>query len=76
MIERKGLFVYFENVEVLDKLDKSIVNIFYVSEKEKYALIYFDSNRYRGVTEFLKRQEGITSFEDALTDVENYKFNA
>ena len=25
MIQRKGIIVYFENVEVLDKLDKNIV---------------------------------------------------
>ena len=38
MIERKGLIVYFENEEVLNKLDKNIVNIYYVSKKNKYPL--------------------------------------
>ena len=27
MIERKGLIVYFEDKEVLNKLDKNVVNI-------------------------------------------------
>ena len=33
MIERKGLIVYFEDKEVLNKLDKNVVNIYYVSER-------------------------------------------
>ena len=74
MIERKGLFVYFEDSKALDKLDKSIVNIFYVSEKEKYALIYFDSNRIRQVIDSISKNPDIISYEDALTDVENYSF--
>ena len=44
MIQRKGLIVYFENKEVLEKLDKTVVNIYYVSEKNKYAIIYCDLN--------------------------------
>jgi len=74
MIERKGLFVYFEKKEALDRLDKNIVRVFYVSEKEQYALIYFDKNRFNQVVEMIKRNKLITSYQDALTDVEKYSF--
>ena len=40
MIERKGLIVYFDNKEALNALDKNIVNIYYVSDKNNYAIIY------------------------------------
>jgi len=52
-----------------------LVNLFYVSEKEKYALIYFDVNKKKAVIDALKKNPGITSFEDALTEVDKYQFN-
>lgn len=74
MIERKGLIVYFEDKEVLEKLDKSIVRIYYVSEKEKYAIIYCDLNRYKPLCNQLSQTQGIISFEDALNNVEANSF--
>jgi len=74
MIQRKGLIVYFEDESVLTKLDKSIVNIYYVSKREKYAMIYVDANRYKPLCEQLKSLKGIISFEDSLLDVESKEF--
>lgn len=74
MIQRKGIIVYFENKEVLEALDKSIVNIYYVSEKSKYAMIYCDSNRYKPLCAQLKSLKGITSFENSLFEVEKNEF--
>ena len=74
MIERKGLLVYFEEKDVLEKLDKSIVRIYYVSEKEKYAVIYCDSNRYKPLCNQLSQLKGIVSFEDLKNDVEANSF--
>lgn len=74
MIERKSMIVYFEDKEVLNKLDKSIVNIYYVSEKNKYAVIYCDLNRYKPLCATLTKLEGITGFEDSLLEVEKNSF--
>ena len=74
MIERKGLIVYFEEKEVLEKLDKSVVRIYYVSEKEKYAIIYCDLNRYKPLCNQLSQTQGIVSFEDLLNNVEANSF--
>ena len=74
MIQRKGIIVYFEKKEVLDKLDKSVVNIYYVSEKNKYAIIYCDLNRYKPLCNQLSQMKGITSFEDSMNNVEDYGF--
>lgn len=74
MIERKGIIVYFENKEVLETLDKTIANIYYVSEKQKYAVIYCDSNRYKPLCAKLSQTPGIISFEDSLLEVENNSF--
>ena len=74
MIQRKGIIVYFDNVEVLEKLDKNIVNIYYVSEKSKYAMIYCDFNRYKPLCAELANLEGITGFEDSLLEVEANSF--
>ena len=74
MIERKGLFIYFDNMDALNRLDKNLIHVLYSSEKEQYALIYFDKNRYNQVVENLKKNKNITSYEDALTDVEKYNF--
>lgn len=74
MIERKGLIVYFENKEVLEKLDKTIVNIYYVSEKNNYAIIYCDLNRYKPLCNQLSNLEGIISFEDSMSNVEANSF--
>lgn len=74
MIERKGLIVYFENEEVLNKLDKNIVNIYYVSKKNKYAIIYCDLNRYKPLCQQLASMKGIVSFEDSQNEVEANSF--
>lgn len=74
MIERKGLIVYFETMEVLEKLDKSIVNIYYVSEKNNYAIIYCDLNRYKPLCNQLSQMKGIISFEDSMSNVEANSF--
>ena len=74
MIERKGLIVYFENKEVLEKLDKTIVNIYYISEKNNYAIIYCDANRYKPLCNQLSNLKGIIGFEDSMSNVEAKSF--
>jgi uncharacterized protein YlbG (UPF0298 family) len=74
MIERKGLIVYFENKEVLNKLDKNVVNIYYVSERNNYAIIYCDLNRYKPLCSQLQTMKGIISFEDSMSNVEANSF--
>ena len=74
MIERKGLIVYFEDKSVLEQLDKSIVRIYYISEKEKYAIIYCDMNRYKPLCNQLSQLKGIISFEDSMSGVEANSF--
>ena len=74
MIERKGIIVYFEDEQILEQLDKTIVNIYYVSKKNKYAVIYCDLNRYKPLCTQLSSMEGIISFEDSLLDVESNSF--
>lgn len=74
MIQRKGIIVYFTDKEVLKELDKTIVNIYYVSEKNNYAVIYCDLNRYKPLCAQLKTLKGITGFEDSLFEVEKNEF--
>jgi uncharacterized protein YlbG (UPF0298 family) len=74
MIERKGLIVYFEDKEVLNKLDKNVVNIYYVSERNNYAIIYCDLNRYKPLCSQLQTMNGIISFEDSMSNVEANSF--
>ena len=70
MIQRKGIIVYFEKKEVLEQLDKTVVNIYYVSEKNNYAIIYCDLNRYKPLCSQLSQMKGIVSFEDSMNNVE------
>ena len=74
MIQRKGIIVYFENKEVLEQLDKTIVNIYYVSEKNNYAIIYCDLNRYKPLCSQLSQMTGVISFEDSMNNVEANSF--
>lgn len=74
MIQRKGIIVYFKNKEVLEKLDKSIVNIYYISERNNYAVIYCDLNRYKPLCNHLSELEDVISFEDSMSNVENNSF--
>ena len=74
MIQRKGIIVYFETKEVLEQLDKTVVNIYYVSEKNKYAIIYCDLNRYKPLCNQLSQMKGILSFEDSMNNVEANSF--
>ena len=74
MIERKGLVLYFENKDVLNKLDKRFLNIYYISEKNNYAIIYCDANRFKHYMEELPKIEGVTEVIDNLSGVENNSF--
>ena len=74
MIERKGLIVYFEDKSVLDKIDSSVANIYYVSEKNNYAILYCDLNKYKPLCAQLSQIPGVTSFEDSLLEVEKNSF--
>ena len=74
MIQRKGIIVYFETKEALEQLDKTVVNIYYVSEKNKYAIIYCDLNRYKPLCSQLSQMKGIISFEDSMNNVEVNSF--
>ena len=74
MIQRKGIIVYFETKEALEQLDKTVVNIYYVSEKNKYAIIYCDLNRYKPLCSQLSQMKGIISFEDSMNNVEANSF--
>ena len=74
MIQRKGIIVYFETKEVLEQLDKTVFNIYYVSEKNKYAIIYCDLNRYKPLCSQLSQMKGIVSFEDSMNNVEANSF--
>ena len=74
MIQRKGIIIYFDDKKVLDELDKTIVHIYYVSEKNKYAVIYCEANRYKPLCQSLEANPNIISFEDSLLEVENNSF--
>lgn len=74
VIERKGIIVYFEDEQVLEQLDKTVVNIYYISKNNKYAVIYCDLNRYKPLCAQLSSMSGIIGFEDSLLDVESNSF--
>lgn len=74
MIQRKGIIIYFDDKEVINKLDKTIVNVYYISKQGNYAIIYCDANRYKPLCAELKNMKGITGFEDSLLDVEKNNF--
>ena len=74
MIERKGLIVYFDDQNALSQLDKSIFNVYYVSKKENYAVIYFDANRYKQVIEIIGKIKGIVSFADCENEIGTFSF--
>lgn len=74
MIERKGLAVYFNDPNGAKALDKNIIDLYYYSERNNYAVIYFDKNRENQVVEQLKQNRNVESFTDILSGVENYSF--
>ena len=55
-------------------LYKNVVNIYYVSEKNNYAVIYCDLNRYKPLCSQLQTMKGIISFEDSMSNVEANSF--
>ena len=74
MIERKGMIVYFQDEKALNKLDKFLVNVYFVSHKNNYAIIYFDAKKYKNVVENISHIKEIISFEDALNNIGDYSF--
>lgn len=74
MIERKGLAIYFKNENGINTLDKNVMNVYYYSEKNLYAVVYFDKNREGQIISSLEKNPEIESFTDILSGVENYSF--
>ena len=74
MIERKGIIVYFNEEKTLNRLDKSLVNVYYVSKNNKYAIIYFDAKKYKNVVEMIGKIQDFYKFEDVANNIGDFTF--
>lgn len=70
MVERKSLIVYFKNDNFV-KVIKNI-NIAYISKKRKYAVIYLDEGRLKGIKTALQRTKGVIEVIDSLSPMETF----
>lgn len=74
MLQRRSLIIYFQNADFFKTIDKGMMSVYYISEKNKYAVVYFDAAREKSVRKYLDRYKDITSIEESLLEVENIKF--
>lgn len=69
MLQRVCYLVYFRHNGALKNLKKiEEIEIYYVSERSKYATIYFDKKDEKKVLSALKKTKGIRQFEPSLLD--------
>lgn len=71
MVKRKSLVVYFKNENFLKQLDEYI-NVAYVSKKRKYAILFMDEQRLKGIRNFLQRTKGVISYEESKLVLESF----
>ncbi|MGI6360189.1 MAG: DUF2129 domain-containing protein [Acholeplasmatales bacterium] len=69
MLQRECYIVYYRHNGALKNLKKiEDIEIYYVSERFKYATIYFDKKDEKKILGTLKKTKGIRQFEPSLLD--------
>ncbi len=71
MVKRRSLIVYFKNENFLKNIDSS-VNVAYVSKKRKYAVIYMDENKLKGIRINLQRTKGVLDVIESKAPLEAF----
>lgn len=71
MVKRKSLVVYFKNDNFIKTLDRGI-NVSYVSKKNKYAILYMDECRVKGIKINLQRTKGVLDILDSNVALETF----
>lgn len=74
MVERKSVVIYYNNEDFVRSLTKKDINVYYISKKNSYAVLYFDRNKEVEIVEYLKNNKAITSIEDSLIPYGEYSF--
>lgn len=69
MLNRECYLVYYRHNGALRRLKKlKNIQIYYISEKSKYATIYFDKQDEKEIKQILSKMRGIRQFEPSLLD--------
>lgn len=71
MVSRKSLIVYFKSKKVLDNLNPK-VNIYYISNKRNYAVLYMDLNICDKVKNELLQVRGVKTIVESKFELETF----
>lgn len=73
-VKRQAIVINFDDSFNVDAFDKTIFNVYYISKKLRYCIVYFDCEKYDAVKHILSRMCGIKSYNDSLFEVEKIVF--
>lgn len=71
MVNRKSLIVYFKTKKVLDSIDPKI-NVYYVSNKRNYAVLYMDLSIYEKTKTELLKAKGVKTIVESKFELEKF----
>lgn len=71
MVNRKSLIVYFKTKKVLDNINPN-VNVYYISQKRNYAVLYMDSKICDKVKEELTHMKGVKTVVESKFELESF----
>lgn len=71
MVNRKSLIVYFKTKKVLDNINPN-VNVYYISQKRNYAVLYMDSKLCDKVKEELTNMKGVKTVVESKFELETF----
>lgn len=71
MVSRKSLIVYFKSKKVLENINPK-VNVYYVSNKRNYAVLYMDSNICDKVKNDLSQIRGVKTIVESQFELETF----
>ncbi len=73
MVNRKGIIIYYNNDKFMKEID-NIINVTYISKKNKYIIGYCDEKRYEGYKSQILKLKGVNEISESLVDLEDYCF--
>jgi uncharacterized protein YlbG (UPF0298 family) len=71
---KKGVAIYFKDQSVLSRLDTKIIDIYYVSLKAHYAVLYVDKKNFDYVVSEFRKNNLITDVLTSEIPYEKYAF--
>ena len=73
MVERTCLVIRYDNRKAVKEVEK-IIDITYISSKQKYMIAYCDRNKEKEISKEIKKINGIKAVSESKVDMSKFDY--